>query len=201
MSDEVDPIDSMEDKDLQSINRVLSGDVAAFGSVYDAYIEPIYRFVFFRVQNHHVAEDVTSDIFLKALDRIHTYKSNRGSFRTWLYQLARNTIIDYYRTTKQTVSIEEAYDVPSNSHVSVERVDSTLLAEKVGKYLSGFKDVERDILILRIWQEMPYSEIAGIVGKKEDACKKIYIRAIEKIQKIFPPHLATLIFISLLTDL
>ncbi len=192
---------STEDQDVQYIRRVQAGDTAAFGYVYDTHIDPIYRFVFFKTHHPQLAEDLTSEIFLKALDRIHTYKPSRGSFRTWLYRLARNMVIDHYRTAKQTVPIDEIIESVRSGGSHEHAVDHVLLIERLGKQLAGFTPVEKDVVMLRIWQEMPYRDIATIVGKREVNCKKIYARAIHKLQQQFPLHLFILMFVPLLFHL
>src|SRR5512140_290036 len=84
-----------------------AGDGEAFSKLYEAYFDRVYRFVFFRVADERMAEDLASQVFLKAWENLHRYRP-RGPFLAWLYAIARNTVIDTYRTRKQVVSLDEA---------------------------------------------------------------------------------------------
>ncbi|PIR75566.1 MAG: hypothetical protein CO030_02135 [Candidatus Magasanikbacteria bacterium CG_4_9_14_0_2_um_filter_42_11] len=74
------------------------GDREAFGQLYDLYIKEIYRFVYYKTHQKETAADITADIFVKALHKIDTFDAMKGSFRTWLYTIARSAVIDHYRT-------------------------------------------------------------------------------------------------------
>ncbi len=77
--------------------RAQEGDSKALGELYDTYITDIYRFVSFKTRSRTIAEDITSEIFLTVVSKLHQYTAEKGTFRTWLYTIARRTIIDHYR--------------------------------------------------------------------------------------------------------
>ena len=133
---------------------------------------------------------IVTDAFLK---NIGTYNADKGSFRTWLYQIARNTVIDHYRSEKETKSIEDAWDLVSPDDTSV-LADKNIQIEQVKKYLQVLKSEQRDIVIMRLWQDMSYKEIAEILGKSEASCKMSFSRSLKELQKIMPEAM----FLSLL---
>src|SRR5512142_3325475 len=98
------------DNERRLVESAQAGDGDAFSQLYEAYCERVYRFVYFRVADAEVAEDLASQVFLKAWENLHRYKPH-GPFLAWLYAIARNTVIDNYRTKKPTVSLDEAAPV------------------------------------------------------------------------------------------
>ena len=160
-------------------------DPELFGKLYDMYAPRLYRFVYFKTHHTEIAQDLTSQIFMKTLERIRSYDARKGSFRSWLYRLARNAVIDHYRTERRTVQIEDVWDIKDHRPVSPTLEDELLLKE-VGSLMTGLTSIERDVLVLRIWQGLPHRDIAMIIGKNETNCKKIYSRAIQKLKNIIP---------------
>src|SRR5512146_2997957 len=96
----------LEDERLL-VEQAQTGEGEAFSKLYEAYFDRVYRFIYFRVADALMAEDLASQVFLKAWENLHRYRP-RGPFLAWLYAIARNTVIDTYRTRKQTVSLDDA---------------------------------------------------------------------------------------------
>src|SRR5579872_5748020 len=92
------------------VGKAKLGQEEAFGSIYNLYFEKIYRFIYYRVSHKEVAEDLAEDVFLKAFSKISSIK-NDDSFEGWLYQIARNKVIDYYRDKKQLVDLSEVENI------------------------------------------------------------------------------------------
>src|SRR3990172_3766788 len=82
------------------VHQAKSGDADAFARLYDAYVERVYRYIFFRVADDQTAEDLTSLVFLRVWEHLSRYRLD-GSFLAWLYTIARNAVIDHYRTRKE----------------------------------------------------------------------------------------------------
>ncbi len=168
-----------------------SGESTAFGVLYDRYAEKIYRFVYYKIFNKEVAEDIVSDVFYKALERIDSYNPEKGVFSAWLYRIARNTVIDKYRTKKTTIDIEDIFDLGESDRLE-EKLDAEATLEKVSKYLKTLNPKQREIVTLRVWEELSYKEIADIVGSTENAVKMAFSRTIREVRENFGP-LAVLI--------
>lgn len=174
-----------------------SGDTRAFGELYDTYIRKLYDFIYYKTSRKEVAEDLTSVVFMKALQNIGKYhKTETGSFAGWLYSIARNTIIDHYRSVRPNDNIDDAFDLPHHARIE-EKTEATIQIEKVRAYLKELPSIQRDIILMRVWQELPYKTIAAAVGKTEDNCKVIYSRAIKELRLTLASTLVfMLIFIS-----
>ena len=97
----------MLDGEHKLIESAVKGEASAFGSLYDYYQPKIYRFVLIKVSRREEAEDLTHQVFLNAWQNIKSYEHIGFAFSSWLYQIARNQVIDYYRTRKKNISIEE----------------------------------------------------------------------------------------------
>ena len=115
-----DVVSSAErEEDAALARRAGSGEAEAFGVLYDRYVDAVYRYVFYRVRNEAEAEDVTSDVFMRALRAIPKYEP-RQAFLAWLYRIARNAVIDRSRrqAARQQVSFEDALAHPNADQVA-----------------------------------------------------------------------------------
>lgn len=172
-----------------------NGQLERFGELYDAYIKKIYEFIYFKTTHKETAEDLTSQTFFKALEKINLFSFEKGSFAAWLYQIARNTVIDHYRTKKDASDIEDIWDLDDKSDIARD-LDAKDKLEKVEKYLATLKQEQREIIIMRVWQEMSYQEIADALGKSESSCKMMFSRAITTLRNEMP--ISLLIYFMLL---
>lgn len=177
------------------VGRWKQGDSSAFEELYAEYVSAIYKFVYYRISHKQTAEDVTSDVFMKALGRIQQFDESKGTFQSWLYAIARNTLVDHYRTKKETVDIEQAYEVGEN-HDLDGHVDRARELEKVRAYLDTLPEDQREIVLLRVWDDLSYQQIAEIVGKSEAACKMMFSRSIGKLRKELPLAVLLMLFIT-----
>ncbi|TSC91732.1 MAG: RNA polymerase sigma-70 factor, ECF subfamily [Parcubacteria group bacterium Licking1014_17] len=171
----------MEAEESQIVRRCKEGQSEEFGKLYDAYFGKIYRFIYYRVGQKETAEDLTSRTFMKALEKLMSFDESRGSFSSWIYRIARNTVIDYYRTKKDDVEIYDFWDLASGEDMNRD-LDVRMKLDEVKKYLKELNEEQKEIIILRIWDGLLYKEITEIVGKSETNCKMIFSRAINKLR-------------------
>ena len=167
--------------------RAGKGDAEAFGSLYDRYVDAVYRYVYYRVRQDAEAEDLTSDVFMRALRAMPRYEP-RQPFLAWLYRIARNAIIDRARRSRMQVSFEDALAHPNADQVV--EPDAGLLAlsdkQEVRKALSRLTPLQQEVIVLRFVEGYTTAEIAAFVGKREGTVRGIQFRAIEALRALIP---------------
>ncbi len=178
-----------ERSDSVCVEASQSGDGSAFAELYDRYVERIYRFVYFKTFDKDTAEDIVSTIFLKAYERIGTFDAGKGVFSQWLYGIARNAVVDHYRSAKQHVDVDDLFDLGEDERTE-EKIDARELLAKVERYLVTLNARQREIVTLRLWEELSYREIAEIVGGTEDAAKVMFSRTIRELREKLGPAAA-----------
>lgn len=184
----------MDNQEQAAIVRCQNGDMDAFAELYDLYVKRVYNFIYYRTSHKETAEDLTSVTFTKAFQKIESFKGTQGLFSSWLFRIARNTVIDHMRTSKPTLDLETAVNAKSRDNVAAEAEVRDRL-DHVKVYLGELSEDQREIVIMRLWDELSYAEIAGLTGKTEGNCKVIFSRVMQKMQKEFLPILLYILFI------
>lgn len=172
---------TMTTSEIDALARIKNGDKQAFGFLYDAYFKKIYNFVFFKTLHKEITEDLVSKIFIKALENIETYDSQKGNFAAWLFTIANRAIIDQYRVHKNTYDINDFWDLPSGENI-FENISNQEQIKKIKDQLGKLDPLHRDIIIMRVWQNMSYREISEITGKSESSLKMMFSRTIKNLR-------------------
>ena len=175
----------MLDGEEKLIRQAVGGDSSAFGSLYDHYHPMIYRFVLVKVGRREEAEDITHQVFLSAWQNVGGYKHRGHPFSSWLYQIARNQVIDHYRAKKSEVNIEnidpEYFAVPAATHFDI---STKLQMEKVRQAMQSLKQDYQDVVIMRFIEDISLKETAAILKKTEGAIKLIQHRALKELKQL-----------------
>lgn len=186
----------MDKQESQLIKKCQNGSLESFGPLYDKYIKKIYKYLYYRVPDKDVAEDISSQSFIKALKAINTYNEDKGTFSAWLYRIAKNNLVDYYRSNKNDLNVDELWYLEDDTDIE-SFADKKIKLDKVKDCLKHLKKEQREIIILRVWDELSYSEIAEIVEKSEASCKMIFSRSLEKLKHELPLSLYLLLLLNL----
>lgn len=168
--------------ELKIIESFKSWNKQAFWLIYDMYIDKVYEFIYYKTYDREIAQDITSDTFfkaIKALDKFDTTKEN-ASLKAWLFKIAYNNVIDFYKKKKEEVWLDDILEIWTENNFSLD-IDNKEKLKEVLDYLKTIKQEHREILIMRIWDNLSYEQIASITGKSEDNCKKIVSRTLVKI--------------------
>ncbi len=161
------------------------GSKSAFEKLYRIYFRKIYSYTYYRCLSRESAEDITSTVFLKAVENLPAFRPEAGEFPAWLYGIARNALMDHFRKMKQTVPLENIWDLSDGFDITVDP-ENRALWEKIKPCFNNLNPQEREIIIFRVWDEVPYSTIAKLTGKTEAACRMSYKRAIDALREAIP---------------
>ena len=166
------------------IRRAQEGETLIVSEIYDRYQRSIFRYLFYRVGDQQTAEDLTSEVFLRMIEKISSYQDQRTSFQAWLFQIARNLSIDHYRKMKarDESSLEEDYPEPGEQ--PAEKLDRDLTSEKLYQALAELPDNQHDVIVMRFVVGMPVGEVADTLHKTEDSIKGLQRRALLNLRKI-----------------
>lgn len=154
---------------------------ALFEKYYREFLPKIYRFVYFRIgSKKEEAEELTSEIFLKALDHFEEFEDNKP-FSPWIYQIAKNHIINHYRVLGRTVPMAEDFDAPDKD--GVDRISAFESREELVKILNNLPPEKRRVLELKYLNGFSYKEIAQMLGEKELNLRVMVSRAIKELKR------------------
>jgi RNA polymerase sigma-70 factor, ECF subfamily len=174
-------------KDKILLYRIRSQkDKAAFAELYDKYVESVYRFVYFKISNPTEAEDVTSEVFLKAWDYLtKTPDRSINSFRGLVYKIARNCVIDVYRdrAKRQEFSIEAVPDLQSSEDIA-SNVEINYELERITVTMLKLKQEYQEVIQLKHIEGLSIREIASVLGKRSGAIRVTLHRAIKKLKEL-----------------
>ncbi|NJC81020.1 ECF subfamily RNA polymerase sigma factor, BldN family [Planosporangium mesophilum] len=176
----------------QLVERAQAGDTEAFGLIYDRYFDTVFRFVYFRVGNRPLAEDLTSDTFLRALKRIGSFTWQGRDLGAWLVTIARNLVADHFKsgryrlevTTGDVLDAERTENGPEGSpeNAVVDHITNVALLTAVKQ----LNPEQQECIVLRFLQGFSVAETAQAMGKNEGAIKALQYRAVRTLARLLP---------------
>jgi RNA polymerase sigma-70 factor (ECF subfamily) len=167
------------------------GDREAFAALYDRYLSLVFRYVYFRVGSRQLAEDLTSETFLRALARIGRFTWQGRDLGAWLVTIARNLITDHYKSAATRLTAPE--DVPDRQDDSAgpERAALTHLASlELQRAVQGLEPGQRECIVLRFFTGLSVTETAQVMGKPVGAVKSLQYRAVRTLARRLPGAVA-----------
>ena len=174
----------MLDGEKVIIESAVRGESSAFGLLYDHYQPKIYRFIVVKVARREEAEDLTHQVFLSAWQSIGSYKDVGYPFSSWLYRIARNQVIDHYRTRKISVGLDEVdpnlFATESYESLAHERFE----LDRVLAAIRRLKPEYQDVIMMRFIEDLPVRDVALAIDKSEGAVKLIQHRALKQLKDI-----------------
>jgi len=175
--------ESIEEREL--VERA-KRDPEAFGVLYDRYFPQIYRFAYSRVRDQSLAEDVTSEVFFKALKNINRYTYGGHPFSSWLYQITLNAVADHYRGQRGEVELEEGADMASREPAVLDEVVRRDRSRRVWSAIDQLPKQQRAAMVLKFGEDRKIDEIAVILGKSSGAVKLLLHRGVERLRRELP---------------
>lgn len=170
------------DKEKTLILSAKQGNEHAFGQLYELYFDKIYKFIYYRVSHKEVGEDLTEEVFIKAWTSIKSVKED--SFSGWLYQIAKNKVIDYYRQKKTTVDLEDIQNVLESEQDISDEANTVIDRKLFMRVLKELTPEQQIIIKLKFIEDMDNAEISDLISKSEGSIRVVQHRAIIKLQDL-----------------
>jgi RNA polymerase sigma-70 factor (ECF subfamily) len=160
------------------IRRAQEGEPVVVGALYERYQRGIFRYLYYRVGDQQTAEDLTSEVFLRMVEKLSIYNDQNLSFQAWLFQIARNLSIDHYRKMGTQQNVQLVDDFPEQGNEPLEMIAQELTIEKLRHALVILPENQRDVIVMRFIVGMPIGEVAETLHKTEDSIKGLQRRAL-----------------------
>ncbi|HYO48548.1 MAG TPA: sigma-70 family RNA polymerase sigma factor [Chloroflexia bacterium] len=177
--------------------RASKHDQAAFAELYNAYVEKIYKYIYYKVGNAPDAEDLCEQVFLKAWEAIGRYTWCGYPFSSWLYKLAHNVVVDHYRTRRETMPLDTAFatsDEPVDPDTTLQQmVEAAELRDAINQLTAE----QRQVIALKFIEGYENTEIAQMMNKKEGAIRALQYRALRSLQGILEAEEAKMLEFAL----
>ena len=150
-----------------------------FEDIYNTYVNDVYHYVLSLCRNSYIAEDVTSETFLKAINNVNRFRGD-CSLRVWLCQIAKNTYYNFQKQKKYIIDTPD--DISSEDDFELRLIDKTLAFE-IHKILRNLDEPYKDVFSLRIFAELSFQEIGELYKKSDGWARVSYHRAKNKIKE------------------
>ena len=161
-----------------TVHKAVKGDESALAKIYDTYARDIHRYILSKVGTQLDAEDLTAQTFMAVLEALPRYRHN-GQFSAWIFQIARNKIMDHFRKSKRdplAIPLDIAYTDGTLEHVIKKQE-----YEQLSTLLHTLAEDERELIRLRYVAQLSFVEIARLMKRKEDAVRKSLSRLLERL--------------------
>ena len=182
-TDDVTEMDETHVETWQYVRLAQDGDGEAFGKLYDRYVDMVFRFIYFRVNDRALAEDFTSETFLRALRRISTISYQGRDIGAWFITIARNIVLDHLKSARHRLELTTADTIEGKEHVASteEAVLDVLQSERLMQAVAQLGDEQRECVMLRFVHGLSVNETAKVMGKNDGAIKALQHRAVRKL--------------------
>jgi RNA polymerase sigma-70 factor (ECF subfamily) len=185
---EADPeqVDEEHVETWRLVRQAQDGDGEAFGQLYDRYVDTVFRFIYFRVNDRALAEDFTSETFLRALRRISTISYQGRDIGAWFVTIARNIVLDHMKSARHRLEVTTADTVEGTDREpsTEDAVLGALASEHLMAAVRQLGDEQRECVMLRFIQGFSVSETAQVMGKNDGAIKALQHRAVRKLAEL-----------------
>jgi RNA polymerase sigma-70 factor (ECF subfamily) len=166
------------------LERVKAYDRRAIAEVYDRYSVRIYNYLYHRLGNVDLAEDLTASVFVRMLEAIRHSKAWRTSFSGWLYRIAHNLVVDYFRSGQQDKNVPlDDWTIVSDEHPS-EVAEQSLTSQRLRRAIGQLTDDQGLVITLKFLEGMSNAEVAVLVGKSEGAVKSLQFRGLAALRRL-----------------
>lgn len=180
----------MQDE-LLLLHRARSLDSEALAEIHDTYYVPIFRYVALRVNDHAIAEDLTSDVFVRLLQALRDKNAPRNTLRGWLFAVATRVVQDHYRQRYRAPETDLDEAMASGISGPEQALELKLTQQSLHNALGELTEEQQNVLALRFGYEMSLRDVAETMGKSEGAVKMLQARAVAMLSRKLHPGMAS----------
>ncbi len=166
------------------VRKAIEGDVEAYGRLYSMCLDRIYRYVLNRVKNVMLAEDITEEVFVKAWNAIKSLKGKEQAFIPWLYRIAHNHMVDFFRKNHREVNVDDLITLSDDSDPE-KAAEDNLEVQKILEAIKNLPKQQRQVILLKFRDEIDNSEIGRLLGKRQGAVRVLQMRALVTLRQQF----------------
>lgn len=176
--------DDLPTEELNRLVRKAKGaDASAQSRLISLFYTKIYRYIYYRVNQKEDAEDLTNDVFVRMLESL---ENQSGSFFAWLYQIASNRIVDYYRKKDVRKDTSEVGDAIEYFESDEKSIDKMFLQNELRKGIQQLTGEQQEVIVLRFIEGYQANEVAEMLNKTPTAIRQLQFRALKQLRKIIP---------------
>ena len=173
------------------VERAQQGDNEAFGLIYDRYVDTVFRFIYFRVGNRPLAEDLTSDTFLRAFKRLSSFTWQGRDPGAWLVTIARNLVADHFKSGRYRLEVTTGDVLDADRTDAPEARPENVVVDYLTNValLTAVKQLnpeQQECIVLRFLKGCSVAETAQAMGKQEGAIKALQYRAVRALARLLP---------------
>jgi RNA polymerase sigma-70 factor (ECF subfamily) len=165
------------------VQEAQNGRTDAFGKIYDFFVQPVYRYIYFKVSRED-AMDLTETVFLKMWEHLNSYRKGDASFTSWVFRIAHNMVVDHYRTRKKNAPLDIQLKDEKRESDPVFLTERKLSQDRLRIALSKLKKKYQQILLLKYVNDLENEEISRIMGKSEGSLRILKFRALKELKKV-----------------
>lgn len=154
-----------------------------FIAAFTGYNEAIYNYIFYRVNySRDLAQDLAQEVFLKVWKQRESFDEKKASLKTWIFVIARNTVIDHYRRQKDHLPLDDHTD--QSVMPNLELIENKVMLQEIWNKLKELHPLEKEVLVLRYQEDIDIRDIALIIGKNYAATKVFLHRSLQKLKNL-----------------
>ena len=173
------------ESDERFVRQAQQGDVRGFSALHDCHYQAVYNYVYFRVSEQAVAEDITAEVFTRMVKRLDRYRRKKKTILPWLYTIARNLVTDHYRKearTPEQVPIEDL-SIPANVKTPEHHIAALMSMDCLKQALKKLTEIQQQVIIGKFIEDRTNEEVAALTKRTTGAIKSLQHRALASLRR------------------
>ncbi len=175
----------VRNEEKRLVESASAGDQEAFAKLYDRFVNKIYKYIYYKIGSSSDAEDLTAQVFLKAWEAIGKYMWTERPFSAWLYRIAHNLVVDYFRTKCELTPLDDLPTLEERGPSPEDVTQRHLTADALRRAITRLTPDQQHVVILRFLEGYPTEQVAEILGKQPGAVRTLQHRALVALSGVF----------------